>query len=110
MRLSPNIPYPDRVRLRVCWGNSEGPHTHDVPLEPLFPRSIRPGSARSLSIWQTPPSAPISAVFKRYPLPDSMLFLPDEKLIRPEELVEHPEVVADRLCQAVDAQWGIGAG
>src|SRR5262249_12217766 len=27
----------DRVRLHVCWGNYDGPHTHDVPLEPLLP-------------------------------------------------------------------------
>ena len=26
-----NIP-PDRVRLHVCWGNTNGPHIHDVPL------------------------------------------------------------------------------
>src|SRR5215471_19270997 len=24
---------PDRVRLHVCWGNSESPHDSDVPLE-----------------------------------------------------------------------------
>ena len=24
---------PERVRLHVCWGNYEGPHTCDVPLE-----------------------------------------------------------------------------
>ncbi len=31
-----NIP-PDRIRLHVCWGNYEGPHTHDVPLEAILP-------------------------------------------------------------------------
>ena len=31
-----NIPR-DRVRLHVCWGNSEGPHHHDVPLEDILP-------------------------------------------------------------------------
>src|SRR5713226_4080045 len=31
-----NIPR-DRVRLHLCWGNYDGPHTHDVPLEPLLP-------------------------------------------------------------------------
>src|SRR5262249_41524793 len=28
---------PDRIRLHLCWGNYDGPHTHDVPLEPLLP-------------------------------------------------------------------------
>ena len=22
----------DRMRLHICWGNYEGPHTHDLPL------------------------------------------------------------------------------
>ena len=43
MRLAPrainhalqNIPL-DRVRLHVCWGNSEGPHIYDVPLEEII--------------------------------------------------------------------------
>ena len=26
-----NIPA-DRMRIHVCWGNYEGPHTHDIPL------------------------------------------------------------------------------
>src|SRR2546425_794305 len=29
----------DRVRLHLCWGNYDGPHTHDVPLEPLPPET-----------------------------------------------------------------------
>ena len=31
-----NVPA-DRVRMHVCWGNYEGPHTHDVPMEKLLP-------------------------------------------------------------------------
>ncbi|HEY7840668.1 MAG TPA: cobalamin-independent methionine synthase II family protein, partial [Gammaproteobacteria bacterium] len=27
----------DRVRVHVCWGNYEGPHHHDVPMEKLLP-------------------------------------------------------------------------
>ncbi|HLY56192.1 MAG TPA: epoxyalkane--coenzyme M transferase, partial [Stellaceae bacterium] len=28
---------PDRMRLHICWGNYEGPHTHDMPLADLLP-------------------------------------------------------------------------
>jgi 5-methyltetrahydropteroyltriglutamate--homocysteine methyltransferase len=28
---------PTRVRLHVCWGNYEGPHTLDVPIEDILP-------------------------------------------------------------------------
>src|SRR6186997_1935416 len=31
-----NIPT-DRMRMHVCWGNYEGPHTHDVPLQTILP-------------------------------------------------------------------------
>ena len=27
----------DRIRLHICWGNWEGPHTHDFPLAGLLP-------------------------------------------------------------------------
>ena len=26
----------DRVRMHVCWGNYEGPHVHDIPLEKII--------------------------------------------------------------------------
>ena len=30
-----NIP-PEAMRLHICWGNYEGPHTHDIPLAKVF--------------------------------------------------------------------------
>ena len=96
-----NIP-PDRVRLHVCWGNSEGPHTHDVPLEAILP-SLYKARVGALSVELANPRHQHEyAVFKRYPLPDSMLFLPGV-IDTTTNYVEHPEVVANRLCQAVDA-------
>jgi 5-methyltetrahydropteroyltriglutamate--homocysteine methyltransferase len=95
-----NIP-PDRVRLHVCWGNSEGPHTHDVPLEAILPLLYQ-AKVGALSIELANPRHQHEyAVLKRYPLPDSMLFLPGV-IDTTTNYVEHPEVVANRLCQAVD--------
>src|SRR6202041_3041234 len=28
---------PDRVRLHVCWGNSDSPHTYDIPMATILP-------------------------------------------------------------------------
>jgi 5-methyltetrahydropteroyltriglutamate--homocysteine methyltransferase len=96
-----NIPA-DRVRLHVCWGNSEGPHTHDVPLEAILPLLYQ-AKVGALSIELANPRHQHEyAVLKRYPLPDSMLFLPGV-IDTTTNYVEHPEVVANRLCQAVDA-------
>jgi 5-methyltetrahydropteroyltriglutamate--homocysteine methyltransferase len=89
------------VRLHVCWGNSEGPHTHDVPLEAILPLLYQ-ARVGALSIELANPRHQHEyAVFKRYPLPDSMLFLPGV-IDTTTNYVEHPEVVANRLCQAVD--------
>ena len=35
-----NLPA-DRLRMHICWGNYEGPHHHDVPLEQLLPVVIK---------------------------------------------------------------------
>src|SRR6204780_3647724 len=35
-----NIP-PDRMRLHVCWGNYEGPHTHDIPFATVFDVAVK---------------------------------------------------------------------
>lgn len=96
-----NIP-PDRVRLHVCWGNYEGPHVHDVPLEAVLPLlyGARVG-ALSLEL-ANPRHQHECKVIKRHPLPDSMLFLPGV-IDSTTNFVEHPEVVADRIGQAVEA-------
>ena len=31
-----NIP-PEAMRMHICWGNYEGPHTHDIPLAAMLP-------------------------------------------------------------------------
>ena len=35
-----NIPA-DRVRMHVCWGNYEGPHTHDIELGKIMPLVLK---------------------------------------------------------------------
>jgi 5-methyltetrahydropteroyltriglutamate--homocysteine methyltransferase len=96
-----NIP-PERIRLHVCWGNNDGPHVYDVPLEAILPILYRANvGALSLEL-ANPRHQHEYKVFKRHPFPDSMLFLPGV-IDSTTNFVEHPEVVADRICQAVDA-------
>jgi 5-methyltetrahydropteroyltriglutamate--homocysteine methyltransferase len=96
-----NIP-PERIRLHVCWGNNDSPHIYDVPLEAILPILYRAHvGALSLEL-ANPRHQHEYKVFKRHPLPESMLFLPGV-VDSTTNFVEHPEVVADRLCQAVDA-------
>ena len=96
-----NIPA-DRIRLHVCWGNYDGPHTHDVALEAVLPLLYR-AKVGALSIpLANPRHQHEYKVLKRYPLPEGMLFLPGV-IDTTTNYVEHPEVVADRIGQAVDA-------
>jgi 5-methyltetrahydropteroyltriglutamate--homocysteine methyltransferase len=96
-----NIP-PERIRLHVCWGNNDSPHIYDVPLEAILPILYR-AHVGALSIELANPRHQHEyKVFKRYPLPDAMLLLPGV-IDSTTNFVEHPEVVADRICQVVEA-------
>ncbi len=93
---------PDRVRLHLCWGTYDGPHTHDVPLEPLLPIIYRARvGALSLPLASPRHQHELKA-FRRHPLPGGWLFLPGV-IDSTTNVVEHPEVVADRICAAVEA-------
>ncbi|MCS6924483.1 MAG: cobalamin-independent methionine synthase II family protein [Candidatus Binatia bacterium] len=96
-----NIP-PDRVRLHVCWGNYDGPHTHDVPLEAILPLLYQ-AKVGALSLEMANPRHQHEyRLFKTYPLPDAMVLIPGV-IDSTVNYVEHPEVVADRICQVVEA-------
>jgi 5-methyltetrahydropteroyltriglutamate--homocysteine methyltransferase len=96
-----NIPA-ERIRLHVCWGNYDGPHNHDVPLEDILP-TLYQAKVGALSLELANPCHQHEyRVLKKYPLPDSMLLLPgviDSTI----NYIEHPEVVADRIMQVVEA-------
>jgi len=91
----------DRVRLHLCWGNYDGPHTHDVPLEPLLPIIYRARvGALSLPLASPRHQHELRA-FRRHPLPVEMLFIPGV-VDSTTNVVEHPEVVADRIVAAAE--------
>jgi len=96
-----NIPA-DRVRLHVCWGNYDGPHNHDVPLADILP-ILYQAKVGALSIeLANPRHQHEHKVFKKYPLPTSMILIPGV-IDSTTNYIEHPEVVADRICQAAEA-------
>lgn len=92
----------DRVRLHVCYGNWEGPHIHDVPLEKILP-ALYQAKVGALSIeFSNPRHAHEYAAFKKHPLPKHMLLVPGV-IETTSNFVEHPEVVARRIEDAVAA-------
>ena len=99
-----NIPR-DRVRLHVCWGNSEGPHHYDVALQDILPIIYRARVGALVMEMANPRHAHEYKVYRDLPLPEDMLLVAgviDTKT----NYVEHPEVVADRIRLAVQAAGG----
>jgi 5-methyltetrahydropteroyltriglutamate--homocysteine methyltransferase len=90
-----NIP-PEKMRMHICWGNYEGPHDHDIPLERVIDVILkaRPGiilfeaaNPRHEHEWKVWADANI----------------PDHKILAPgmidtcSNYVEHPELIAQRI-------------
>ncbi len=93
---------PDRVRLHCCWGNWDGPHLHDVPLDSILP-VLTQARVGALSIeFANPRHQHEHDALRRHKLPDAMLLLPGV-LDTTCNYVEHPEVLARRIEQAVAA-------
>ena len=96
-----NIPR-EHIRLHVCWGNSNSPHVNDVPLKDILPY-LYEANVGALSVeLANPRHQHEHKVFKKHPLPDSMILIPGV-IDSTVNYVEHPEVVADRICQITDA-------
>jgi len=99
-----NIPR-ERIRLHACWGNYEGPHHYDVPLEDILPLLYEAKVGALVMEMANPRHAHESKVYQKHPLPEDMLLIAgviDTKT----NYVEHPEVVADRLRLAIQATGG----
>ena len=90
-----NVPR-DRVRLHVCWGNSESPHDCDVPLEAILPALQQAKVGGFVLPFAGPRHAHEFKCFTARPLRDEQVLVAG--VIDPlTNIVEHPEVVADRI-------------
>lgn len=90
----------ERIRLHCCWGNWEGPHTHDIPLAKILPVLFQ-AHIGGLSVeFANPRHQHEYDALRALPLPGEMLLLPGV-IDTTTNIVEHPEVIARRLEQAV---------
>jgi 5-methyltetrahydropteroyltriglutamate--homocysteine methyltransferase len=89
---------PDQLRMHLCWGNYEGPHTRDVPLADIIDivlqarataisfEAANPRHAHEWTLWEA-------------------VRLPEEKILIPgvidstTNFVEHPQLVCQRIVQ-----------
>lgn len=96
-----NIPA-ERVRMHVCWGNYEGPHTHDAPLTTVLKVALRAKPQGLLFEAANPRHA-----HEWEDLPN--LQIPEDKILIPgvidttTNFVEHPRLVAQRIVNVAQA-------
>ncbi|MEM6388611.1 MAG: cobalamin-independent methionine synthase II family protein [Pseudomonadota bacterium] len=89
---------PERVRVHICWGNYEGPHTCDIEMDKVFSTLMAAQARYILFETSNPRHAHEWTVFR-----DRRAEIPDDKVLVPgvvdttTNFVEHPEVVAQRL-------------
>jgi len=96
-----NVPR-DRVRLHVCWGNYEGPHDRDVPLEDILPILQKANVGGFVLPFANPRHQHEYRVLAKYPLADDQIIAAGV-IDDLTGFVEHPEVVADRLERVAQA-------
>jgi 5-methyltetrahydropteroyltriglutamate--homocysteine methyltransferase len=97
-----NIPA-DKVRIHICWGNYEGPHVCDIPMDTMFDTLMSAKADYVLFETSNPRHGHEWATFR-----DRKSDIPDSKILVPgvvdttTNFVEHPELVAQRLTRFRD--------
>jgi 5-methyltetrahydropteroyltriglutamate--homocysteine methyltransferase len=91
----------EMVRLHVCWGNYEGPHHHDAPMEMVLPVALRANVGALLFESSNPRHAHEWETFANAELPDDLILVPGV-IDSTTNFVEHPKLVAERICRFAD--------
>lgn len=92
-----NVPA-DRVRMHICWGNYEGPHTHDIDLAKIMPVILKSKPQAYLFEASNPRHAHEWVVWAGTQIPEDKILIPGV-IDSVTNFVEHPELVAERICR-----------
>ena len=87
---------PERTRMHLCWGNTEGPHHHDIPLKEIVQLVLR---ARPLGLsfeGANPRHGHEWKVWEDVQLPEGKLLIPGV-LDTTTDFIEHPELISQRI-------------
>ena len=90
-----NVPR-ERVRMHVCWGNYEGPHDCDIPLDDIRAALSQANVGAFVLPLGNPRHAHEYHSFEQTPLADDQLLVAGV-IDTTSNLVEHPEVISERL-------------
>jgi 5-methyltetrahydropteroyltriglutamate--homocysteine methyltransferase len=89
---------PGLMRMHICWGNYEGPHDHDIPLEKILAIVLKAKPSGILFEAANPRHRHEWAVWRDAKLPDDKILIPG-CITSTSNYVEHPELVAQQIEQ-----------
>jgi 5-methyltetrahydropteroyltriglutamate--homocysteine methyltransferase len=90
-----NIPS-EQLRMHLCWGNYEGPHHCDVPLEDVLDIVLTAKPSAIALEAANPRHAHEWKLFETVKLPEGKILIPGV-IESKSNFIEHPELIAQRL-------------
>ena len=92
-----NIPQ-SKIRMHICWGNYEGPHSHDISLDKILPLVLKANVGTYLLESSNPRHSHEWQTFENIKVPKDKIIAPGV-IDSTTNFIEHPEVVKNRLIQ-----------
>ena len=87
-----------KIRMHICWGNYEGPHSHDISLENILPLILKANVGTYLLESSNPRHSHEWQAFENIKVPKDKIIAPGV-IDSTTNFIEHPEVVKNRLVQ-----------
>lgn len=91
----------EQLRMHVCWGNYEGPHHRDAPMEVVLPIALKAKPQALLFESANPRHAHEWSVFRDARIPDDKVLVPG-LVDSVSNFIEHPQLVAERIQRFAD--------
>lgn len=91
----------EHLRMHLCWGNYEGPHHKDIPLEKIIDIVLLAKPQTLLFEAANPRHAHEWKVFAAANLPENKVLCPGV-IDSCSNYIEHPELIAERLLKFAD--------
>ena len=92
-----NIPQ-SKIRMHICWGKYEGPHSHDISLDKILPLVLKANVGTYLLESSNPRHSHEWQAFENIKVPKDKIIAPGV-IDSTTNFIEHPEVVKNRLIQ-----------
>jgi 5-methyltetrahydropteroyltriglutamate--homocysteine methyltransferase len=91
----------ESMRMHICWGNYEGPHTHDIPLVKVLPIAFKARPSAISFEGANPRHAHEWEELRDLAIPDDKVLIPGV-IDSLTNFVEHPRLVAQHICHYAD--------